>query len=126
MVMRKAPRQGGMTLIGGVIALALLAFFVLLTLRLLPGYLEYFKVKGVLESLEREPDITSRSQAEIRKLIARRLDINSVEDVTAKDFRIEKRDGRLRVGIRYEVRVPILGNVDAVQKFHDEIELVRH
>ncbi|HHH47021.1 MAG TPA: DUF4845 domain-containing protein [Thiotrichales bacterium] len=119
-------RQRGMTFIGWVVTLAIVGFFVLLTLRLLPGYLEYFKIKGVLESLEKEPNITQASKAEIRKLIARRLDINSVDDVTAKDFRIEKRDGRLVVRIDYEVRVPVLGNVDAVQKFHDQIELIRH
>jgi len=118
--------QRGMTFIGWLVVLAIAGFFVLLTLRLLPGYLEFFKIKGVLESLEKEPDITQASKTEIRKLISRRLDINSVDDVTAKDFRIEKREGRLIVRIDYEVRVPVLGNVDAVQKFHDQIELVRH
>ncbi len=119
-------RQRGMTFIGWVVTLAIVGFFVLLTLRLLPGYLEYFKIKGVLESLEKEPNLTQATKTEIRKLISRRLDINSVDHVTAKDFRIEKRDGRLVVRVDYEVRVPILGNVDAVQKFHDQIELVRH
>lgn len=126
MLVSQPHRHAGKTLIGWMFTIAILGFFVLLFLRLLPGYLEFYKVKGVLESLERQPGLTSYSIPEVRKLIRRRLEINSVEHVRARDFRIEKHEGRLTVRVRYEVRVPVLGNVDAVEKFEDRIEVVRH
>jgi len=121
--MRK--QQQGMTFIGWLIVLGLIAFFAILVLRLVPNYLEYFKVESTLESLENEPGITEKSPAEIRTLISRRFDVNDVEHVTAKDVKVTRDSGRTIISIKYEVRVPIMGNVDAVTKFDKSVEIVR-
>lgn len=119
-------RQQGMTLLGWIIVLGLIAFFVLLTLRLLPNYLENFKVAETLESLRNEPDITRKPPSEIRKLISRRFIINDVTNIEARDVKITNDKGRMTVRARYEIRVPILGNVDAVTKFDESVELIRN
>lgn len=124
--MYTAKRQQGMTLLGWIIVLGLIAFFVLLTLRLLPNYLENFKVAETLESLRNEPDITRKPPSEIRKLISRRFIINDVTNIEARDVKITNDKGRLTVRARYEIRVPILGNVDAVTKFDESVELIRN
>jgi hypothetical protein len=118
--------QRGMTAIGWLIVLGMLSFFVLLVLRLAPGYLEFYKVKNVIESLKNEPYIGSKTPAEIRSLLQRRIDVNSIDSVQAKDIKIEQKNGRTNVGVQYEVRVPILGNIDAVSKFDESIEVVAH
>lgn len=124
--MQTLKSQQGMTAIGWIIVLGLIAFFVLLALRLTPGYLEFLTVKGALESLTNEPGITQKTPAEIRSMMGKRFDINDVETITSKDVMIENQGGRLRVWVDYEVRVPVLGNVDAVTTFQDEVELVRN
>lgn len=124
--MRNPARQGGMTALGWIVVLGLIAFFALLTLRLLPNYLENFKVAETLESLKQEPDITQASAAEIRKLIGRRFIINDVKSISAKDVQIERDKGVTRITAKYEIRVPVMGNVDAVTKFDDSVELIRN
>jgi hypothetical protein len=124
--MQTLKSQQGMTAIGWIIVLGLIAFFVLLALRLTPGYLEFLTVKGALESLANEPGITQKTPAEVRSLMGRRFDINDVKTISSKDVMIENQGGRLRVWVDYEVRVPVLGNVDAVTTFQDEVELVRN
>lgn len=124
--MQTLKSQQGMTAIGWIIVLGLIAFFVLLALRLTPGYLEFMTVKGSLESLHNEPDITQKTPAEIRSMLGKRFDINDVKSISSKDVKVESQSGRLRVWVDYEVRVPVLGNVDAVTTFQDEIELVRN
>jgi len=119
-------RQQGMTLLGWIIVLGLIAFFVLLTLRLLPNYLENFKVAETLESLKNEPDITRKPPSEIRKLISRRFVINDVTSIEARDVKITNDKGRMTLRARYEIRVPILGNVDAVTRFDESVELIRN
>jgi len=121
-----ADRQQGMTGIGWLIVLGLIAFFVLLILRLAPGYLEYYKVESALESLQNEPNITKKTPMEIRSLLGRRFDVNAVESISAKDVKIEQRTGRTTVTADYEVRVPMIGNVDAVSKFNKSVEMVAH
>ncbi|MFA7387550.1 MAG: DUF4845 domain-containing protein [Thiohalobacteraceae bacterium] len=124
--MQTLKSQQGMTAIGWIIVLGLIAFFVLLALRLTPGYLEFATVAASLESLEKEPGITEKTAPEIRSMLGKRFDVNDVKTVDSRDVKIENKGGRLRVWVDYEVRVPVLGNIDAVSKFNKEIEVVRH
>lgn len=124
--MRNLQRQQGMTLFGWIVVLGLIAFFVLLTLRLMPNYLENFKVAETLQSLRNEPEITRKSTVEIRKLIDRRFMINDVTSIAAKDVQITNEKGRMTVRAQYEIRVPVLGNVDAVTKFDESVEMIRN
>ncbi|WJW76140.1 DUF4845 domain-containing protein [Thiohalobacter sp. IOR34] len=124
--MQLRDRQQGMTLIGWLFVLGLIGFFAILSLRLMPNYLEFFKVSSSLESLSSEPGITQKPKTEIRKLLNRRFEVNDVEHVSADDIRISKEDGRLKVRVEYEVRVPVMGNVDAVTRFEKEVEIIRN
>ncbi|HFD79579.1 MAG TPA: DUF4845 domain-containing protein [Gammaproteobacteria bacterium] len=122
--MRSLRQQRGMTAIGWLLVLGLIAFFVLITLRLVPLYLEYAKVTSVLESIENEPGITTKSRAEIISLIQRRLDVNDVRELDPrKKFYIRKEKGYLIIGTRYERREPMLGNVDVVASFDKEVKV---
>lgn len=114
-----------MTAIGVLFILALIAFFTLLALRLTPPYLEHFSVASSLKSLQQEPGIKGKSVPEIRKLLSRRLDINDVSSVKNEHIKIDRdrKSGRLTISVAYEVRVPILLNVDAVVSFADQVEL---
>ena len=122
--MSSLQKQRGMTAIGWVIVLGLIAFFTLITLRLAPLYLEYSKVSSVLESLKKEPGITRESKAEVQRLIARRFDINEVRNLDPKIAEIESKGGRLTVKMQYERRTTMLGNVDLVVTFDKSIEVV--
>ena len=118
--------QRGMTGFGWLVVLALIAFFTLLTLRLAPVYLDYYKVVSSLKSLKQEPNITKKTPAEIMDLLSRRFDVNSIDNVTRKNIHIKESGGVLTVGVKYQVRVPIMGNVDALVSFNRSIHVVSH
>jgi len=117
-------RQEGMTFIGWMIVLGLIAFFALLVLRLVPAYLENMEVVGSLKSLRQEPFVTDHTPLEIRRLMEKRFDMNAVTNAKLSDIHVEKKKGWMKVRVTYEVRIPILGNVDAVTRFDDAVELV--
>ena len=123
-VMKGLRKQRGMTAIGWIIVLGLIAFFTLLILRLAPLYLEYSKVSSVLESLHNEPGITRQSKAEIQRLISRRFEINDVRNVDPKIAEIESRNNRLTVTLEYERRTNMLGNIDLVVTFDKSVEVI--
>jgi hypothetical protein len=108
-----------MTAIGWLIVLALIGFFVLLTLRMLPSYLEYYKVVSTLDSLKKEG--TMSSPAEIRKLIDRRFNISYVEAIQPKDVIIKPVGPNYQVIADYESRKHIFANVDVVMSFYKEV-----
>lgn len=120
--MQSLKRQNGMTAIGWLIVLALIGFFVLLTLRMLPSYLEYYKVVSTLDSLEKEPGL--ESPAAIKKLIERRFDISYVESIQPEDVGIKASGPNFRVIADYESRKHIFANVDVIMSFYKEV-LVR-
>lgn len=124
--MQTLKSQQGMTAIGWLIVLGLIGFFVLLALRMTPAYLEYFTIKSALASLQNEPGITQKTPAEIRTMLGKRFDVNDVKSISSRDVSIDNQGGRLNVGVDYEVRVGVLGNVDAVMMFDHQIEVVRH
>lgn len=122
--MRLKKYQGGMTGIGWLLVLGMLAFGVLVVLRLAPVYIEYSKVSSSVKSLKEVPQITQKSIPQIRKLLSRRFEINDVSAVSASDADIKLKQGVLTVGIAYEVRTPLVGNTDVVSKFHKDVEVI--
>jgi hypothetical protein len=116
-------RQTGMTLIGFLLMFALIGFFTLLVLKLVPIYLEHFKIVSSLNSLQKEPDLGVKTKEEILSLLQKRWNINMVDDVTAKDVQITKQGGHVKVQVAYEAVEHIMGNVDALVSFDDAIEV---
>ena len=122
--MNRWHHQKGMTAIGWLLVLGLIAFFTLITLRLVPAYLEFAKVTSVLESLQNEPGITRKTRGEIIQMITKRFDVNDVYQVDAKQVKIKKEKGVLTVSINYERREHLVGNVDVVTTFERQVEVV--
>ena len=122
--MNRWHHQKGMTAIGWLLVLGLIAFFTLITLRLVPAYLEFAKVTSVLESLQNEPGITRKTRGEIIQMITKRFDVNDVYQVDAKQVKITKEKGVLTVSINYERREHLVANVDVVTTFDKQVEVV--
>lgn len=120
--MGRFSRQSGMTMIGFLLMFMLIGFFTLLTIKLVPIYLEHYKIVSSLEALKSDPDLVSKPKEEILKTLEKRWDINMVNRVTVQDVKITKQGGRLTVQIAYEAVEHIMGNVDVLVTFDDSIE----
>lgn len=116
-------RQQGMTFISLLLLLAIVGFFATISLTLIPIYLEHYSIKHVLAQFEHDRDLSKKSTTEIRTLMKKRLKINGVYNFNVKDNVLVERDkGRVTVRVKYEVREPVLGNVDLVVHFDDAIK----
>ena len=122
--MKKWHHQKGMTAIGWMLVLGLIAFFTLITLRMVPLYLEFGKVAATLESLKEQAGITKQTRSEIVKIVSKRFDVNDVDNVDPKLIKVSMDKGVLKVGINYERREHLVGNVDIVATFDKQIEVV--
>ncbi len=80
--MRSLQQQKGVTTIGWLIILALIGFFVLLTLRMAPEYMEYYKVVSTLDTMEKESGFSTPQ--EIRRMAENRFEISYVTVITNK------------------------------------------
>ncbi len=122
--MVRSGKQQGMTLIGWLLMMALIGFFAILTLKLWPIYYENFGVKRAVGKLPTQPEISNKSDDEIWKIVERQFTIDQVSHPTRKDFKIERQeDGSRQASVKYEVRVPVMFNVDVVVYFDDKVTL---
>jgi hypothetical protein len=109
--------QGGMTLIGFIIVLGVIGLFAYVGMKLVPMYSEYYAVKQALKGLQQEPGIANREPAKIQDLFFRRLYISYAENVKPANVKLERADGGWVMSVDYEVRKPLLANLDVVGKF---------
>lgn len=121
--MRSITRQQGMTGIGWMLVMALIGFFVLLGLRMVPVYMEYYKVVSTLEGFEEEPGFSS--PGEIRKLAERRFDISYVSVITPKDLTIKPKGDKYTVQAKYTAREHLFFNVSVLMEFDKTVTVDR-
>ena len=115
--------QRGITLIGFVIVLGLVGFFAYIAMKLVPMYSEYYAVKQALKGLQAEPGIANRDPGKIQDLFFRRLYISYAENVKPEHVKIERVDGGWNMRVDYEVRKPLMANLDVVGKFSADEQL---
>ncbi|MCW8908227.1 MAG: DUF4845 domain-containing protein [Sedimenticola sp.] len=121
---RMISKQRGMTLTGWMTVIALILFFALLGMKIAPIYLENLTVKDVLKSLKEEPLITKKTSAQVKNMVMKRLNINSVYDLKSEHVSVKKSPGVMKVDITYTVQKKMVGNMDILVSFSDQIELV--
>ncbi len=110
--------QSGITLIGFVVVLAVVGLFAYVGMKLFPMYSEFFAVKSALKGLANEPGIGSQDPAKIRSLFFRRLYISYAENVKEENVKMQRTDDGWRMEVNYEVRKPMISNLDVVGKFN--------
>jgi len=121
-IMMRASRQKGMTLIGFVFVLAIAGFFAFLIMRLFPVYSEYYSVASDMEGLAEEPGVGAMPPEKIRDLLNRRFYISYVESVKPQHIKITRKNG-YNLTVTYEVRRPLLYNLDFVAMFDKTVLL---
>ena len=112
-------RQKGMTMLSWLVVLAILVFFILIGIKMVPTYLENYSIKQVLANMESDRKVRTMSPAEMKKSFLKRLKINSVYEFERNSIKIKKEQLGTRFAVDYEIRKPIAGNVSIVMEFSD-------
>ncbi|MFC3551252.1 DUF4845 domain-containing protein [Lysobacter cavernae] len=117
--------QGGMTLIGFVLVLAVVGVFIYMGMKLIPMYSEYYAVKQALNELSKEPGISQQDPGKIKDLFFRRLYISYADNVKPENVKFARKDAGYTMSVDYEVRRPLIANIDVVGHFMAEQQLRR-
>ncbi|HEC05486.1 MAG TPA: DUF4845 domain-containing protein [Thiolapillus brandeum] len=117
----KKPQQG-MSITSWIMAIAIVLFFVLLGVRMVPSYLEFHSMSKILESIKEDPQYRKVAPKQLRKIFNRRIDINGIYDFDQKNLKIDRSKGKTSMILDYEVRKPVAGNVEVVMSFHKEVD----
>ena len=121
-VMLNMQVQRGFTLIGLMMMFAVIGFFALIFMRLLPVYMEYNAIKNGVDSVAATLPPTA-SIGEARKAFSKHLEINDVKAVVAADLMMGGEGGVRAIVIEYEGRAPFISNISFVVDFYHEAAL---
>ena len=114
--------QRGVSFWGFSMVAFLIGFFTLLTLKLVPPYMENAKVKTALENTVKQPNAANMTKVEFVDALQRRFDVDDVTRANLKtDLTISKStDSRTtKLRIAYEVRIPLAYNINALLTFDE-------
>jgi len=116
-------KQGGMTLIGFILVLSLVIFVSFIGMKIGPLYMEYFSVAKAMDGVAEERGSAKLSPFDIKVKILNRLYVSySADNVKEKHIKITRSNGVI-VRIAYEVRKPVMGNLDVVVRFDKSVKL---
>lgn len=110
--------QKGLSPIGVLAVTCLFALFLVSGLKLIPHYLDYGSLKMIYEDVNQKDDLGTMSAQDIYSAIYKSLVINSLSDFDIRgNSIISKEAGRTKVGLDYEVREHLFGNINVVLTF---------
>lgn len=108
--------QQGLSLTGFLFFLMVFGFIAWMVMKLLPAYLEYGKIKQSMKSVAQDSSVGTDAPS-IREALQKRLDVNDVNEVKAKDIQLNPEVGDRAMEYSYERRVPLVANIDLVTSF---------
>ena len=118
-------RQQGMTAIGLMLLLAVIALFALSAVRIIPIYIENFSIKTVLTAVQDDQRIDAKSKAAIWESLSKRLYINEVRLIKREHVGISRENGQTTVTITYESRRPYIGPLFIGGSFSESVVIAR-
>ena len=121
--------QAGRSLIAMVAIIGLVGYTAYIALRIMPVYTEFFSVRATVESLAEEMKSQRIDKAKYMDFLRKRLDMNYIdmsaltprrdgcEKTKPSVFTYHRGRENIDLTLSYEVRVPIIANIDALLNF---------
>ena len=108
-------RQRGVSLLGLIIGAVILIFVLLLAMKTLPPWLEFFTAKKFITQIAQEQ--RGGTILDIRKAWQLKTAIEDVPSVSDKDLEITKEGGEVVISFAYRKEIPLFANVGVYMDF---------
>ncbi|WCD78932.1 DUF4845 domain-containing protein [Pseudomonas sp. TUM22785] len=119
-----AHSQRGLSILGWLIALAVVAFLASTAFKFIPHYMDYYALEKMIKSVENDRAQGISTPADFISHLNKGMQVNSIRDIDlskALQVRIENND--FLVALKYEKREPLIGNLDLVVHFDKEFRV---
>jgi hypothetical protein len=116
-------KQAGITLIGFLVVLAVVAFFGYMAMKLVPAYTEFMGVSKAMTQVSTE-GADGKSLDEIRRDLMFKMGFQYVDDATIQpqDITIDRSNGA-QLHVAYDKQVPFIYNIDFLLHFEKSVPL---
>lgn len=119
----KIRKQNGLTLISFLIVLSIIIFFSYMGMKIGPIYLEYYSVVTAMNGIAKERGSARYSPFDLKVKMLDRMNLSFTDqNVKDENIRVIRRNG-VNLRVTYEVRKPLVGNLDVVASFDKMVRL---
>lgn len=118
--MKFAHSQKGMSMLGWLLALVVVAFVASTAFKVLPHYLDHKSMEKIITSVETDPALDIRTVGDFYSHIGKGMQINAIELDLKKAVDIKVANNMFLVHLKYEKREPLIKNIDLVINFDNE------
>lgn len=119
-----ARSQRGLSLLGWMMVLAIVAFLASTAFKIIPHYMDYYALEKLITSVENEKGQGISTPADFRDYVRKGMQVNSIRDIDldkALDVKLENND--FYATLKYEKREPLIENLDLVVHFDKEFRV---
>ncbi len=106
-------RQGGISLTGLVVVLALIGLVGVLAMKILPTYSEYRSVSAAIVKAK----AAGGTPQEIRASFDRSAEVNYISSISGRDLTIERVDGETEVSFAYDKKIHLAGPASVLLEY---------
>ncbi len=122
-MLKPLMRQRGMSVLGMMVTIFIIIFAVLLVIKALPPYMQAYAVREALNDIAKEPNAAQMGKGKIKDKLERRLQVDGINAAITDNLVIDKQDGKVLIVLKYEKRVAVIGNIDFVFKFDEQVKV---
>jgi hypothetical protein len=115
--------QQGLTMISWLVVIVFLLFQGVIAMNVMPVYITDSSVKEIMEALPDDVKAREASTNELKSLVAKRLNMNSVYSIKPESIKVKKGRGENIVTIDYEPRGKLVGNLEYIVSFKHEARI---
>lgn len=113
-------KQSGLTFANFLLVAILLIFGAIMGMRVIPAYVENREIQHIIDTIAHDPDLQDGTPVDIRNSWDKRALINDITVVNSQNLHIAKTpDGQLVIGVKYSVKVGLVGNVSLLLEFNN-------
>lgn len=118
----KIRKQRGMSIIGFILMLSMAIFVSFIAMKIVPIYMEYYSVVSALNGVASERGSARLSPRALKIKVLNRLYVSYSSNVKESHIKVKRGNG-VHLIVAYEVRSPIMGNLDVIAKFSKSVRL---
>lgn len=120
--MKNINKQQGMSMIGLILFMSLLAFVAYAGIRLGPIYNEYYSVVKAMKLVANKPGAANKTPKAIQEDMMKSFHTSYIKRVKKNNIKVIRSRGK-QLQVKYNVQEPFIGNLDFLVHFEKTIPL---
>ena len=119
-----ARKQKGMSVLGWLLVLAVVAFLASTAFKVIPHYLDFFSLEKIISSVETEKALEIRTIPDFYSHVSKGMQVNGIRDLDLdKALKVTLENNEFQAHLKYEKREPLIENLDLVVRFDKEFRV---